>query len=179
MIDSPTITDANLDLPPTFHSHSISADLQPTFISTSGSSPGSNMKPPVPAKDAPKVPPKDGTPPIGHVPDGRTLAIHSLAVLPTHRRRLFGRTIVKSYLQRMESAGIADRTVLIAPPTLLNWFAMVGFRDSGPSTTVMGEGLWRNMVCGFSVIVLPKPSRSRTDLQAVHSSSWSMLSWMF
>ena len=150
-----------MDIPSGFHSHPGRTGPQDASTPISGSSPPTDTKPPVPAKDAPPVPPKDDIPPRGHVPNSRTLVIHSLAVLPTHQSRLLGRTIIKSYLQRMESAGIADRVVLIAPPKLVNWFARVGLRDSGPSQTSFGGAEWRAMVCGFSVMVLPKPSRVR------------------
>ncbi|KAL9116349.1 MAG: hypothetical protein Q9187_007126 [Circinaria calcarea] len=159
--DSPTITDVNMDIPSSFRSHPNHTGRQDASTSISGSSPPSDTKPLVPAKDAPPVPPKDNIPARGHVPNGHTLAIHSLAVLPTHQNRLLGRTIIKSYLQRMESAGLADGAVLIAPPKLVNWFARVGFRDSGPSQTNLGSGEWRAMVCGFSVMMLPKPSKVR------------------
>ena len=51
---------------------------------------------------------------IGHHEDGRTICIHSLAVLPSLQKNGVGRTLMVAYMQQMNGAGIADRLALIA-----------------------------------------------------------------
>jgi ribosomal protein S18 acetylase RimI-like enzyme len=51
---------------------------------------------------------------VGHRDGGRTICIHSLAVLPSFQSRGLGRTLMTAYMQQMGGAGIADRIALIA-----------------------------------------------------------------
>lgn len=51
---------------------------------------------------------------IGHREDGRSICVHSLAVVPGYQGRLLGRTLMTAYMQQMNGAGIADRIALIA-----------------------------------------------------------------
>ncbi|KAL8653211.1 MAG: hypothetical protein Q9226_003942 [Calogaya cf. arnoldii] len=55
----------------------------------------------------------------GHQEHGRTIAVHSLAALPEFRGRGLGKIVMKSYMQRMESSGIADRIALLAHDHLI------------------------------------------------------------
>lgn len=55
----------------------------------------------------------------GHQEHGRTIAIHSLAALPEFKGRGLGKIVMRSYMQRMESSGIADRIVLLAHDHLI------------------------------------------------------------
>jgi ribosomal protein S18 acetylase RimI-like enzyme len=52
--------------------------------------------------------------PLGHQEDGRTICIHSLAVLPQYQGYGLGRILLMAYIQQMNGAGIADRLALIA-----------------------------------------------------------------
>lgn len=51
---------------------------------------------------------------LGHQEAGRTIALHSIAVLPQFQGRGIGRVIIMAYMQQMNGAGIADRLALIA-----------------------------------------------------------------
>jgi GNAT superfamily N-acetyltransferase len=51
---------------------------------------------------------------IGHQDGGRTVCLHSLAVLPEFQHRGLGRIILTAYIQQMNGAGIADRIAIIA-----------------------------------------------------------------
>jgi ribosomal protein S18 acetylase RimI-like enzyme len=51
---------------------------------------------------------------LGHQEDGRTIALHSVAVAPQVQGRGIGRVLVLAYMQHMNGAGIADRLVLLA-----------------------------------------------------------------
>ena len=85
-------------------------------------------------------------PKIGHKEEGRTVCIHSLAVLPQYQRRGLGKTLMKSYIQRMESQGVADRAALIAHEALIPYYEALGFENLGESAAQFGGGGWFDMV---------------------------------
>jgi len=123
LTDAPAITDASMDIPKSFPSH---PDHQPT------ASPHSDT---------------DGAPIPGHRPLGRTLAIHSVCILPTHQKLGLGKTLLKAYMQRMESSGIADRIALLAHPEMVGWYVgKFGFEERGESKATFGGGGWRELV---------------------------------
>lgn len=49
----------------------------------------------------------------GHHEDGRTICLHSLAVLPNFQGKTIGRTLLSAYIGMMNGSGIADRIALI------------------------------------------------------------------
>jgi ribosomal protein S18 acetylase RimI-like enzyme len=51
---------------------------------------------------------------LGHQEAGRTIVVHSVAILPTFQGRGLGRVLMMAYMQQMNGAGIADRLALIA-----------------------------------------------------------------
>jgi len=51
---------------------------------------------------------------LGHQEAGRTIVLHSVAVLPQFQGRGIGRILMMAYMQQMNGAGIADRLALIA-----------------------------------------------------------------
>lgn len=88
----------------------------------------------------------DGTSKLGHKEDGRTVCIHSLAVLPAYQKKGLGKTLMKAYLQRMESHGVGDTVALIAHDHLINYYESFGFVDKGVSECKFGGGGWHDMV---------------------------------
>jgi ribosomal protein S18 acetylase RimI-like enzyme len=58
--------------------------------------------------------PTSATSTVGHQEMGRTIALHSVAILPEFQNRGLGRVLMLSYMQHMNGAGIADRLALIA-----------------------------------------------------------------
>lgn len=85
-------------------------------------------------------------PKLGHKEAGRTICIHSLAVLPEYQGRGLGKTLMKAYLQRMESHGVADRTALIAHEGLIPYYEGFGYVNKGKSAVKFGGGGWFDMV---------------------------------
>lgn len=83
----------------------------------------------------------------GHKESGRTVCVHSLAVLPAFRYQGLGSLLMKSYIQRIESAGLADRMALIAHDQLINFYEKLGFKNQGKSQAQFGGGGWYDMVC--------------------------------
>ena len=51
--------------------------------------------------------------PVGDQPGGRTLCLHSLAVVPEAQRMGIGKLVVSAYLQLMRDSGLCDRVALI------------------------------------------------------------------
>ena len=51
---------------------------------------------------------------LGHQEAGRTIVLHSVAILPAFQGRGLGRTLLCAYMQQMNGSGIADRLALIA-----------------------------------------------------------------
>ena len=89
----------------------------------------------------------------GHQEGGRTIALHSLGVLPTYQRIGLGRTIMKSYIQRLETAGVADRIALLAHGHLIEYYGTLGFVNKGESAAQFGGGGWNDMVDSTHVIL--------------------------
>lgn len=106
------------------------------------------------------VPPSDLR---GHQEHGRTVAVHSLAVLPTFRTRGLGKIIMKSYQQRIESSGIADRLSLVAHDNLISFYEQLGFVNKGASQCEFGGGGWVDVVCTFFLVFDVIPNFSQTE----------------
>lgn len=84
--------------------------------------------------------------PVGHQDQGSTIAIHSLAVLPEHQDKGLGKMLLKSYIQRIQDAKIADRLVLLAHDHLLPFYTGLGFENAGRSKCTLGGGGWNDLV---------------------------------
>ncbi|PIA93010.1 hypothetical protein CB0940_04109 [Cercospora beticola] len=82
---------------------------------------------------------------LGHKPEGRTVCIHSLAVLPEYQGRSLGGTLMKAYLHRLKTQSVADRAALIAHDHLLPYYERFGFKNLGPSKAQFGGGGWYDM----------------------------------
>lgn len=87
----------------------------------------------------------------GHKEQGRTVAIHSLAVLPAFQGQGLGATLMKAFIQRMEYVQAADRIALLAHGELVKFYEKLGFENKGPSKATFGGGNWVDMVCYASL----------------------------
>ena len=93
------------------------------------------------------IPASDSSDPkLGHKEEGRTICIHSLAVLPQYQRRGLGKTLMKAYIQRMESHDVGNRAALIAHEELIPYYESLGFENKGKSDAQFGGGGWFDMV---------------------------------
>ena len=130
--------------------------------STASSKAGNDSPPPVPEKEPPPVPRKEALPATdqpdsapGHHPLGRTLAVHSVCILPAFQHLLLGTILFRGYLQRMESSGIADHAALLARPELVDWYREnFKFLDNGTSSATFGGGEWRDLVCWPPLVMI-------------------------
>lgn len=91
--------------------------------------------------------PKPGEPePLGHQDVGGTICIHSLAVNPDYQDLGIGTVLLRSYIQRIKDARIADRLALLAHDDMKKFYGRFGFDDMGKSQATFGGGNWNNMV---------------------------------
>lgn len=89
--------------------------------------------------------------PVGHRPHGRTICIHSLAVCPRLQGLGLGTATLKSYVQRMNSLGAADRIALICRKPEIKFFHKCGFKNIGLSNTKTLAGEYYDMVRRHSI----------------------------
>lgn len=83
---------------------------------------------------------------LGHQEIGRTIVLHSVAILPQFQGRGLGRVLMMAYMQQMNGAGIADRLALIAHDHKMQWYEKLGFTNKGKSGVSFGGGGWYDMV---------------------------------
>ncbi|KAL4964097.1 polyamine acetyltransferase [Aspergillus stella-maris] len=86
---------------------------------------------------------------VGHDEYGSSIAIHSLAVLPEHQGKHVASTLMKSYIQRIREAAIADRLMIIVHENLIPFYESFGFENRGPSKCQFGGGGWTDMTLEF------------------------------
>lgn len=60
---------------------------------------------------------------VGHQEAGRTIVLHSVAVLQEFQGRGLGRVLMQAYIQQMNGAGIADRLALIAHDVSITFYS--------------------------------------------------------
>jgi ribosomal protein S18 acetylase RimI-like enzyme len=77
----------------------------------------------------------DASPATGHKPGGRTVALHSLAVLPELQGSRVGTTLLRAFIQMVKDAKIVDRISLITFDRLVPWYKRFGFENKGKSKT--------------------------------------------
>jgi ribosomal protein S18 acetylase RimI-like enzyme len=85
-------------------------------------------------------------PSLGNKEEGRTVAIHSLAVLPEFQHKGLGSTIMKAYLDRLAKQDVADKAALIAHEEMIPYYEKFGFKNQGKSSAQFGGGGWFDMV---------------------------------
>jgi len=87
---------------------------------------------------------------LGNKEEGRTVAIHSLAVLPEFQHKGLGSTIMKAYLDRLAKQDVADKAALIAHEEMIPYYEKFGFKNKGKSSAQFGGGGWFDMVKDIS-----------------------------
>jgi GNAT superfamily N-acetyltransferase len=79
---------------------------------------------------------------LGHKQLGRTIALHSVAVLPKYQGDQLGSTLLKAYIDRMKSAKVADRIALICLDRPVAFYTRLGFKYMGRSKATFGGETW-------------------------------------
>ncbi|PNS16331.1 Histone acetyltransferase Tip60 [Sphaceloma murrayae] len=130
---NPVVHDEDMELPPKWRQ-----DHQRGIDSPSTVTPAGTPRLGAEGSEQPATP--------GHKEHGRTICIHSLAVLPDFQGRGLGRLLLRSYIQRMESSGVADRIAIIAHKELVGFYEGMGFESRGQSKVTFGNGNWVDLV---------------------------------
>lgn len=79
-----------------------------------------------------------------HDPDGSTVMVLGLDVLPEYRRQGLGRELMYTYCRREQAKG-RKRLVLTCLPRLVKMYKKMGFRDKGISGSTWGGETWHEM----------------------------------
>ncbi|KAK4238386.1 putative nucleolar GTP-binding protein 1 [Achaetomium macrosporum] len=82
---------------------------------------------------------------VGHQASGKTVGLHSLAVLPRLQQCGIGQMIMKAYLDQMRSYGVVNRVALICQDHLVSYYERFGFKHLGESKAQFGGGGWHDM----------------------------------
>lgn len=79
-----------------------------------------------------------------HDPDGHTIMLCGLDVLPEYRGQGLARTLVSCYCRRERNRG-RKRLVLTCLEAKVDMYRRMGFRDLGVSASVWGGETWHDM----------------------------------
>jgi len=91
----------------------------------------------------------DTTKGLGHKVFGRTIAIHSVSVLPELQGSRIGSTLLKTFIQMTKEAKNYERISLITFERLVPWYERFGFENQGKSHAQFGGEQWYDMVLEF------------------------------
>ncbi|OQE29950.1 hypothetical protein PENSTE_c002G01303 [Penicillium steckii] len=80
---------------------------------------------------------------IGNDPNGTTIAIHSVVIIPEFQGKGVGKALVKAYIRYIRDANIpGDRLSLIAHGHLIKFYESAGFKNQGQSECQFAGGGW-------------------------------------
>ncbi|KAK1986839.1 acetyltransferase [Colletotrichum cereale] len=82
---------------------------------------------------------------IGHRPEGRTIALHSLAVSPPCQRLGYGKKLLSVYAEEMRKAGLADRISILTYDRLVPYYQKLGFTHFGKSQSEYAGVAWHDL----------------------------------
>ncbi|KAF5679516.1 hypothetical protein FCIRC_6129 [Fusarium circinatum] len=83
---------------------------------------------------------------VGHNKNGRTIALHALAVAPDYQRAGLGKAIMRVYIQRTKSLNAADRISILTYDRLVPYYQRLGFEHYGKSESEYAGVAWHDLV---------------------------------
>ncbi|KAK2612278.1 hypothetical protein QQS21_001704 [Conoideocrella luteorostrata] len=87
---------------------------------------------------------------VGHQPNGKTIALHSLAVSPAHQRSGLGRALMKQFIEELEKMGEVERISILTYDRLVPYYQKLGFQLLGESASNFGGVPWKDMTYTFA-----------------------------
>ncbi|GJC90374.1 putative N-acetyltransferase C9.02c [Colletotrichum liriopes] len=86
---------------------------------------------------------------VGHKPEGRTIALHSLAVSPPYQQLGYGKKLMAAYIKEMGRTGKADRISILTYDRLVPYYQKLGFTHSGKSQSEYAGVAWHDLAFEF------------------------------
>ncbi|KFA54542.1 hypothetical protein S40293_08063 [Stachybotrys chartarum IBT 40293] len=86
---------------------------------------------------------------IGHQPGGRTITLHSLAVLPRRQRSGLGKALMTAYIKHFQSSGTVDRISILTYERLVPYYKGLGFKHLGRSESEYAGIAWHDLTYYF------------------------------
>lgn len=81
-----------------------------------------------------------------HEPQGTTICLHSVCVLPQYQRRGLGLQLLRAYLDHIDACvGNVKVLLLLTHEPLISFYDKAGFRLVGPSMVHHGSQPWFEM----------------------------------
>lgn len=80
---------------------------------------------------------------------GNVLCIHSVVVDPKYRRKGYGLSMMKAYLDKIKEHTTMKRALLLTKRHHISFYEKVGFREIGPSSISHGKDQWIEMQIDF------------------------------
>lgn len=81
---------------------------------------------------------------IGHDPEGESMVVFSLSVLPEYRKQGIAARLMREFIHASEKIG-KKRVLLLCKKELVNFYARLGFADRGISASTHGGAVWHEM----------------------------------
>lgn len=120
---------------------------------------------------------------VGHQPNGGTVALHSLAVCPSHQKLGLGKYLMSRYIEKMREMQAVERISILTYENLVSYYLELGFQLLGASASNHGGVAWKDMVrisslCGMGVLLMMSRftllTRRLIDATYSHESSATM-----
>ncbi|KAG6077710.1 hypothetical protein E4U16_002044 [Claviceps sp. LM84 group G4] len=89
--------------------------------------------------------PQDGAK-VGHQPNGNTVALHSLAMCPSHQKLGLGKYLMSRYIEKMREMQAVERISILTYENLVSFYQELGFQLLGASASTHGGVAWKDMV---------------------------------
>lgn len=113
---------------------------------------------------------------VGHQEGGRTVGLHSLAVLPRLHRCGIGQTIMKAYLDQMKCCGLVDRVALICQDVSSSSAPLCIWREGWTreqrGTVVVNQGCDSILCPTINDLGLSISGRARRSLGEAGGMTW-------
>ncbi|KAF6819233.1 GNAT family [Colletotrichum plurivorum] len=87
---------------------------------------------------------------VGHKPEGKTIGLHALAVLPSQQRSGFGKKLMIAYIEHMRENGQADRISILTYDNLVSYYEKLGFTHYGTSDCKHAGVAWQDLAYEYS-----------------------------
>lgn len=83
---------------------------------------------------------------VGHKKNGRTIALHALAVSPDYQRSGLGKAAMRAYIERMKQIDAGDRISILTYDRLVPYYQKLGFEHYGKSESEYAGVAWHDLV---------------------------------